>query len=63
MIALLQLCCHLCDIVLLQGMDIRPPYHVMDMNGGHLWYIELSAAIQRILMTICQKPSAGKCCE
>jgi len=22
----------------LQGMDIRPPYHIVDMNGGHLWY-------------------------
>jgi len=22
--------------VLLQGMDIRPPYHMMDVNGGHL---------------------------
>jgi len=27
-----------CMFFLLQGMDIRPPYHIMDVNGGHLWY-------------------------
>jgi len=27
----------LCGI-LLQGMDIRPPYDMIDMNAGHLWY-------------------------